>query len=104
MLKHTSGPSHLPFDGYIRVSRVGGRDRSDGFISPDIQRQAILAWAARNNVEVVLHDADLDESGGTMDRPVFNRIIRRIEDGKSGGIVVYKVDRFARSTQGALNT
>ena len=31
-------------DGYIRVSRVAGRE-GDSFISPDIQRKKISAWA-----------------------------------------------------------
>jgi site-specific DNA recombinase len=47
---------------------------------------------------------ELDVSGGTMDRPVFNRIMERVRGGKSGGIVVYKLDRFARTLLGAVTT
>lgn len=93
----------LPYDGYIRVSRVGARSESDGFISPTTQRQAIEAWAKKNGHEVVFQEPELNVSGGTMDRPVFNHILERIAAGESGGIVVYKIDRFARSVQGALN-
>ena len=39
-----------------------------------------------------------------MDRPVFNRIMRRIRARESGGIVVYKLDRFARTLVGGLTT
>ncbi len=39
-----------------------------------------------------------------MDRPVFNSILERIRSGNSGGLVVYRTDRFSRSLLGALNT
>ncbi len=39
-----------------------------------------------------------------MDRPVFNQAMERIRSGKSSGLVVYKLDRFARTLLGALNT
>jgi site-specific DNA recombinase len=94
----------LPFDGYVRVSRVGGRDQADGFISPDVQEQAIREWGTRAGVEVVVQPHELNVSGGTMDRPVFNEILARIRTGKSSGLVVYKLDRFARTLLGALNT
>jgi DNA invertase Pin-like site-specific DNA recombinase len=55
-------------------------------------------------VELVLHDPEENVSGGTMDRPVFNRIMRRIRGRESGGIVVYKLDRFARTLVGGLTT
>jgi hypothetical protein len=86
----------LPVDGYIRVSRVGDRS-GESYISPDIQRNALEAWAAERGVELVVHEPEENVSGGTMDRPVFNRIMRRIRAKESGGIVVYKLDRFART-------
>lgn len=94
----------LPLDGYVRVSRVGARDKSDGFISPDIQERAILEWGSRTGIEIVMQTHELNVSGGTMDRPVFGEIMERIRTGKSGGLVVYKLDRFARTLLGALNT
>ncbi|MGN6869555.1 MAG: recombinase family protein [Solirubrobacteraceae bacterium] len=94
----------LPLDGYVRVSRVGARDQSDGFISPDVQEKAIRDWAARGGVEIIMQHHELNVSGGTMDRPVFNRIMERIRDGRSGGLVVFKLDRFARTILGALTT
>jgi DNA invertase Pin-like site-specific DNA recombinase len=93
----------LPLDGYVRVSKVGGRG-GEGFISPEVQERAIREWAERSGVEVVIKPHELNVSGGTMDRPVFNEIMERIRQGKSGGIVVYKTDRFARSVQGATTT
>jgi site-specific DNA recombinase len=93
-----------PLAGYIRVSRVGGRDRTDGFISPQVQQDAIREWAERSGIEVILHEPELNVSGGTMNRPVFNEIMSAIADGQRGGIVVYRIDRFARSVLGALTT
>ncbi len=105
MSKNGNGQGRqLPLDGYIRVSRVGGRSRRDGFISPDVQKEAIERWAKENETTVIVQEPELDRSGGTMDRPVFNQIMERIRQGQSGGIVVYRVDRFARSLLSALNT
>jgi site-specific DNA recombinase len=94
----------LPLDGYVRVSRVGARDQNDGFISPDVQENAIREWGNRSGVKVVIQPHELNVSGGTMDRPVWNEIMGRIQGGKSGGFVVYKLDRFARSLLGAITT
>lgn len=90
-----------PVDGYIRVSRVGDRG-GESYISPDIQRRAIESWASERGVALVMHEPEENVSGGTMDRPVFNEITRRIRMGQSGGIVVYKLDRFARTMVGGL--
>ena len=37
-----------------------------------------------------------------MDRPEFNRALQRIKSGESGGIIVARVDRFARTLIGGL--
>jgi site-specific DNA recombinase len=94
----------LPLDGYVRVSRVGGRDQTDGFISPDVQEQAIRDWAARHGRRVIVREHELNVSGGTMDRPIFKQCMERVRAGESGGIVVYKSDRFARTLLGAIDT
>ena len=94
----------LPMDGYVRVSQVGGRDAGDGFISAEVQETAIHGWADRNGVEVLIQPHELNVSGGTMDRPVFNQIMGRIRRRESAGVVVYKTDRFARTLLGAVNT
>jgi site-specific DNA recombinase len=52
----------------------------------------------------VMNDPEENVSGATMDRPIFNRIMRRIRARESGGIVVYKLDRFARTLVGGLTT
>jgi DNA invertase Pin-like site-specific DNA recombinase len=83
-------------DGYIRVSRVGNR-RGPRFVSPDLQREEIVRWAARSDVEILELFEELDESGARADRPLLGRAIQRIEAGVSGGLVVWRVDRFGRS-------
>ena len=83
-------------DGYVRVSRVGGRD-GDSFISPDVQRVRIEAAAKGAGVKIGEWFTDLDESGGKIDRPEFQRALERIDAGLSDGLIVAKLDRFARS-------
>ena len=51
-----------------------------------------------------MHDPEENVSGATMDRPIFNRDHAAHPGGKSGGIVVYKLDRFARTLVGGLTT
>jgi DNA invertase Pin-like site-specific DNA recombinase len=82
--------------GYIRVSRVGGR-AGDGYISPDLQRQAISDYASEISGDVAQWFTDEDFSGGTLERPAFQEALALIRAGKLDGIVVMKIDRFARS-------
>ncbi len=82
--------------GYIRVSRIGGRE-GEGYISPSVQREAIEGYA--RELEGTIGDwlTDEDYSGGTTDRPAFQRALGELESGSADGLVVFKVDRFARS-------
>jgi DNA invertase Pin-like site-specific DNA recombinase len=90
-------------DGYVRVSVVGGRlAKGDRFISPALQREQIEAWAKLNGALVGRIFEELDESGGRSDRPRFLRVVERVEQRESDGVVVAKLDRFARSLLDAL--
>ncbi len=85
---------------YIRVSKVGGRS-GDSFQSPKQQRDAIVGIVnATPGAEIVREFVDLDESGGKMSRPGFDEALAMVFAGEADGIVVAKVDRFARSNQG----
>ncbi len=86
-------------DGYIRVSRVGGRG-GESFISPDEQRRAIEAYAAAHGLEIAAWHSDLDQSGGTLERPGFQAALERCRTGETGGIIAAKLDRLTRSTVG----
>jgi DNA invertase Pin-like site-specific DNA recombinase len=87
----------MRLDGYVRVSRVGGRS-GESFISPDEQRREVASWASRHSHEVIAWHEDLDQSGGTIERPGFQAALARIERGQSDGMIVPRLDRFGRST------
>jgi DNA invertase Pin-like site-specific DNA recombinase len=86
----------LRLDGYVRVSRIGGRE-GEGYISPDLQREAIERYARELDGEIVAWHDDQDYSGGNMERPGFQDMLARLRSGETDGIVVKCVDRFARS-------
>lgn len=89
-------------DGYIRVSRRMGRE-GPGYISPDVQREAIQRWADYRRVEIVAWHFDEDESGGSQNRPGLREAMRRVLDGESDGIACWRLNRFARNVSEALD-
>lgn len=93
----------LKLDAYIRVSKVAGRS-GDSFISPGVQRERIDAWAQVHGAIVTWHEPELDVSGGTMTRPVFDHVMERVRNHETDGVIVAKLDRFARTLVGALST
>src|SRR5436190_15818934 len=90
-------------DGYIRVSRRAGRE-GESFISPEVQRKKIADWAKLHDVEVVAWWEEIDQSGAKLERPMFQKALLRCEKGETGGIVVARLDRFARSAVDALGS
>lgn len=97
----TLDPRTATVVGYVRVSRVAGRE-GDSFQSPQTQEQAIRDLSERRGYAVsdVVHE--LDASGGTMDRPELQRILTDIREGRVQGVVVYNLTRFARSLVGGV--
>ncbi len=89
--------------GYIRVSRVGGRE-GDSFISPQQQRDRIEAHAAAHGHKIIGWQEDLDVSGARMERPGLEKAIAAVEHREADGVAVAKLDRFARSVSGAAKT
>ena len=96
-------PNGLNLDAYIRVSKVAGR-AGESFQSPEQQRERIESWARAHGHALTWHEPELDVSGGTMRRPIFDQIMQRIRAGQSDGLIVAKLDRFARTLVGALST
>ena len=90
-------------DGYIRVSRVAGRE-GESFIAPEVQRKKIEQWAKLHEVTVERWWEELDQSGAKRARPMFQQALERCEQGESSGIVVARLDRFARSAVDALES
>ncbi len=85
---------------YVRVSDVRGRE-GPGFISPTEQLEKCRAFAAAMGHTIVDEAEELDRSGGDMTRPVFTSLLERIEAGEADGMIVAKLNRFARSNVGA---
>jgi site-specific DNA recombinase len=84
--------------GYGRVSQVNGRS-GDSFIAPQTYREAIKQYVdRRGHVLLEEPEIELDESGGTLDRPRFQELLRRLEDGEADGLCVPNLARFSRST------
>ena len=98
-----SDTDRRPFEGYIRVSRVGDR-AGESYISPTLQERAIRSWAASKKIGVEVRAPEENVSGAQMDRPIFNEVMGRIRRGESRGIVVYKLDRLARTLVGGYST
>jgi len=90
-------------DGYIRVSRRAGRE-GESFISPEVQRKKIADWGKLHDVEIVQWWEEIDQSGAKLERPMFQQALARCEQGETGGIVVARLDRFARSAVDALTS
>src|SRR4051794_14496341 len=84
-------------DGYVRVSRRGGR-QGDGYISPDVQEQNIRRWAADHGVEIgeIVKEEDVSGAKPLAERDL-GRLVQKCETGESDGIIVNETSRFARS-------
>jgi site-specific DNA recombinase len=84
---------------YTRKSTDEGLDQE--FNSLDAQREAGEAYIASQRGEgwECLRERydDGGYTGGNMDRPALQRLMKDIEDGRVDCIVVYKVDRLSRS-------
>jgi DNA invertase Pin-like site-specific DNA recombinase len=83
--------------GYTRVSRVGDRE-GETFISPDVQREQILAGGIAHGHEIIGWEEDLNRSGKDLDRPGIEAAFRWVEAGAADGIATARLDRFARTT------
>jgi len=85
--------------GYIRVSQVGGRS-GDSFLSPDLQRDRITAWAAYRGYTITEWYVDLDVSGRSgVRRPEFERMMQDAAAGHFEMVAVYRLTRFGRSVK-----
>jgi DNA invertase Pin-like site-specific DNA recombinase len=84
---------------YTRKSTEEGLDME--FNSLDAQREACEAYVASQKAEgwVLVPDRydDGGFSGGTLERPALQHLLRDIEAGRVDIVVVYKIDRLSRS-------
>jgi DNA invertase Pin-like site-specific DNA recombinase len=101
MTKATTTPKTL--DAVIRVSRRNGRE-GDSFLSPTEQREAIERWRKTHNATIAAwHDETDSVSGGSVEREGLQAALARAEAGETDGIIVAKIDRFARTVPGGLS-
>lgn len=83
--------------GILRVSQRKGREGSS-FMSPTQQRELIEEYAKRNGDTVLVWYDETDSvSGGSVDRVGLKAALRDALSGRTDGVIVAKVNRFARS-------
>jgi site-specific DNA recombinase len=85
---------------YVRVSGPG-QVGEDAF-GPDIQRNAIQAFALSQGWEVVEVYEDLSVTGTVLERPALQRMISCAESGAFSVILVHRIDRMSRSLKELL--
>lgn len=78
--------------GYVRVSL-----EREEMLSPEIQRAAIEAHAARNGYTLGDVIEDLDRTGRNFARAGVQDAISRVERGEADVVLVWKVSRFGRT-------
>src|SRR5687767_8952971 len=86
---------------YARVSDVRGRE-GPGFISEAEQFAKNRSYSETYDHTILEEGVDLDVSGGVMSRPTFDGFLERVKAGDAEGIIVARLNRFARSNVGAL--
>jgi site-specific DNA recombinase len=77
---------------YLRVST------EDQSLGPDVQRAAIVQWAAQNGVSIASWHVDQGVSGGSSvdKRPALLAAVDALRDSGAGLLVIAKRDRLAR--------
>jgi DNA invertase Pin-like site-specific DNA recombinase len=98
MSRHSAKPK-VRCAVYTRKSSEEGLELT--FNSLDAQREACAAYidSQRHEGWLALDDRydDGGYSGGTLERPALQRLIRDIEAGRVDTVVCYKIDRLSRS-------
>lgn len=86
--------------GYRRVSH---QDQCEEGVSLDAQQARIEAYAKLHNLDLVGIETDEGISAGKLStRPAAQRVLGAIRSKAVCGLVIVKLDRFARSTRDAL--
>jgi len=67
-----------------------------------VQEEQIRAYALARGRAIETVYCELDRSGTTLDRTLLQQALARIESGQSGGLIVARLDRFARTALEAL--
>lgn len=83
--------------GFARVSTF----EQKGNTSLETQEREIKQYCELRGYELVDLVAE-NESGYKVSRPKFDGVLQRIEDGEADGLIVLKMDRFARNVMHGL--
>src|SRR5262249_28400732 len=95
---------------YARVSTDTGRrpPRPDGTVvrgqDPETQLGPLRAHAAQRGWTIVEEFVDRGVSGAAERRPALDRLLRAAWDGRIQAVLVWRLDRLARSTKHLLAT
>ena len=81
---------------YLRVSTADQK--------PDLQFDGLRAYAARAGLEIVREFLDVAASGRKQGRPQLDALMQAARDYAFDCVLVWKFDRFARSTKHLLLT
>lgn len=89
-------PSKKPLGGYRRLTS----DRHGNKIGYDVQTESAEGWAARNGYTIGHWYTDPDVTAGDEDvyREEYEQMLRDLEAGLLGGIIVMYMDRLTRLT------
>jgi len=79
---------------YLRVSTVDQK--------PDLQDDGLRAYADRAGLEIVQDYLDVAVSGRRQGRPQLDALMKDARDRAFDCVLVWKFDRFARSTKHLL--
>lgn len=79
----------------VIYTRVSSKEQVDGF-SLEAQKELCEKWAEENSHEVIKIFSDEGKSGRTDDRKEFQKAVKYVLTGGADGILIHKIDRFAR--------
>ena len=79
---------------YLRVSTADQK--------PDLQYDGLRSYAARAGLEITLDYCDVAVSGRREGRPQLNALMTAARNHEFDCVLVWKFDRFARSTRHLL--
>lgn len=82
--------------GYIRVST---REQAESKLSLIHQEQKIRALAEAHDHTIVRIFNDAAESAKDLNRPAVQELLRDVEAGKIGHVIIYKLDRLIRNVE-----
>lgn len=85
--------------GYCRVST---EEQAREGISLVNQHEKIKAYALLKDIELVEIITDAGISAKNMNRPGIQKALGMLQDGTANALIIYKLDRFTRSTKDLL--